>query len=277
MYKVLLDYYAVADNGRVSELVPLEATVEPVAEATPAAGRGATGKSAKPTAAATKTPAKKGGAAGVGDAEGDVAAPVDPLDAAMGAALSSASIGRAIALSALRNVAKVRAAQDTERRARWNAALVANAAIREAWEAAAEAAANPGKGAKGAAKAKAPAKSAAKGKGAVEGPVVEDPNPNFVFVNEAVLDVIVFEAQQLVNRLEYLCGQCRLDCQEVASQAASLFTDLHSDVASASATDGAAVEALASHVVSAIEAHQRLDNKLQLQVRCALQSLFFFC
>ena len=135
----------------------------------------------------------------------------------------------------------------------------------EAREAAAELAAGGGKGAKGA--KKPAAKPAAKGK-AVEA-VVEEPNPLFVFVNESVFEAIVFEAKQVVDRLEYLLGRCRHECGAVTKQHDAMVRALQAEVSQAAAMEGAAVEAFADYARAAIERHERLQAVLLLQVRGA--------
>lgn len=271
LYHILLDYFSVADGGRTGEFPPLEAA--PEASATEAPGAVPTGGKAGPGAgkgaAAGKQPlpSKASQKKGMVEAEPEVVAVVDPLEEALAPATRAFSTGRALALSALRNVAKIRAAQDAERRARWNAALVAIATEREAREAAAEAAANAAKGGKG----KPPAKAAPKagggkgGKGATEAPAIAEPNPAFVFINESVLDAVVYEAQQVVDRLEYLARRCRGDSMAVAHQGTKLFGDLQAAVSEAAALEGAAVEALVAHVGRTIEAHQRLEHSLRLE------------
>ncbi len=276
LYHTLLDYFYVAEGGRVGDVPPLDAGAEPgggdpSTSAAPAGGKAGPGGAAKGAPAgkqplATKASQKKG----MVEAEVEAPPAVDPLEEALGPATRSLTLGRALALSALRNVAKIKASQDSERRARWNAALVAIATEREAREAAAEAAANAAKGGKGKAPAKAGgAKPGAGkgGKGAVDAPAVPDPNPSFVFLNESVLDAVVFEAQQVVDRLEYLARRCRTDSVDVAQQGSLLVSDLRAVVAEAAALEGGAVEAFAAHVGRAIEAHHRVDHSLRLEVR----------
>jgi hypothetical protein len=264
LYHTLLDYFGVAENGRLGTVPPLDASAEPkAADAGAAAGaKGAKGAAAKPAPAAAKAAGST--RKGLVSEPEPVAVAADPLEEAVAAAAKAATNGRLLALSALRNLAGIKAAQDTERRLRWAADLTAIATEKEAREAAAAEAA--GAKGKGGAKAKPAAKPAAKGAKGAE-VVVEESNPNFVFVNESVLEALVHEARQVVDRLDYLVGRCRAECGQIAEQTSTLFADLLQTVSSAAAIEGAAVEAFAAFVQGAIEGHSQLQATLLLQVR----------
>jgi hypothetical protein len=289
-YHLLLDYFALADNGRVGVVAPLQVpSVDDEGKAGDAAQASAGGAAGGKDKAA---PAAKGGgkpgAAAKGASKAAVAEPepaaaeqASPLDASIAVASRHCSAGGDLVAAAVRGVATIRSWQEQQRSRLWDAELAAIAAEREARDAAAAAAAAgaAGKGAKPAAGKAAPAKAAAGkapagGKAGAKGKAGEPadaapavPDGATVFVNESVLAVVEHEARALEGRLQYLLRRCRSDCEHVSTLADAMLTSLAALASDTAAAEGAAVEALCAHARSAVEAATTLPARLQLEVR----------